>query len=143
MLKCLVTMLLVSGFAMSSFAADKKGTKRKVASDEVQCSASPGDGVDVEYVARKIKESESCYDASYIVEGCGVGTSLDNVMVEVAVSVCDKLTGKLSKSDTELKRLMNARCAKVCNPDRDGTMCISRVAYCSLAVSKFLNSVSR
>lgn len=86
--------------------------------------------------------AKSCYEASNIVENCGAGSSMDSAMAGAAIKACDKFTGKLSKADTDLRKKMSDRCTKTCNPQKDGTMCISRQAFCQLDVAQFINSVT-
>ena len=146
MFKFVVMASMVLGFSYSGFAAEtaNKSVKRKIASEEVKCAANPneGIGIDPDYIEKQVKAAKSCYEASHIVEMCGAGSSMDNMTTSAAISVCDKLTGKLSKADANLKKLMGDRCSKVCNPETDGTLCMSQQAFCRLDVSKFINSVN-
>lgn len=146
MFKYMVMASMVLGFSFQAFSAEtgNKSVKRKIASAEIKCAANPneGIGIDPEYIEKQVKEAKSCYEASNIVESCGAGSSMDSMTTSAAISLCDKLTGKLSKADANLKKLMGDRCSKVCNPQTDGTMCISQQAFCRLDVSKFLNSVN-
>ena len=140
----ILMVVLMMVFSTSAFSADTKSVKRKIASEEIKCSANPneGIGIDPDYIEKQVKSAQSCYEASHIVESCGAGSSMDNMTTSVAISLCDKLTGKLNKADTNLRKLMEDRCSKVCNPQTDGTMCMSQQAFCRLDVSKFMNSVS-
>jgi hypothetical protein len=67
---------------------------------------------------------------------------MDNAITSPAIVKCDKEAGKLSKADADLKKRMVNRCSSVCNPQTDGTMCISSQAFCRLDVSKFINAVN-
>ncbi len=137
---------VVLGFSVSAFSAEttNKSVKRKIASEEIKCAANPNEdiGIDPDYIEKQVKASKSCFEASHIVESCGAGSSIDNMTTSAAIAVCDKLAGKLSKSDANLKKLMRDRCSRVCNPQTDGTLCISQQAFCRLHVSKFINSVN-
>ncbi len=110
---------------------------------EIKCEAdSNGPGIDPDYVIAQIHKVKECFQASQIVEACGAGSSMDNMTTAAAIEVCDKQTGKLSKSDASLKKLMLKRCDKECDPQNDGTLCISAQSFCHLDVSKFFNSVN-
>lgn len=146
MFKYLVMASVVLGFSFSAFSAEttNKSVKRKIASEEIKCAANPneGIGIDPEYIEKQVKASKYCYEASHIVESCGAGSSMDSMTTSAAITVCDKLAGKLSKADANLKKLMGDRCSRVCNPQTDGTLCLSQQAFCRLDVSKFINSVN-
>lgn len=120
--------------SVSAFSADP-------ITEEPKCAAS-GSGIDPTYVIQQVKMASSCYDASQIVEMCAAGSSMDTQTTAAAIEVCDKLVGKLTPSDASLKKTMNERCAKVCNPRTDGTLCLSMISFCTLDVSKFISRVN-
>lgn len=141
----LAMMVLMFSFStISAVAAPDKKINRKMASEEIKCSAKPneGIGIDPDYIVKQVKAASSCYQASAVVENCGAGSSMDSITTGAAIEVCDKLTGKLSASDNTLKKSMLKRCAQVCSLQDDGTMCIAQQAFCRLDVSKFLNTVN-
>ena len=144
----LMSLLVVS---LSSYAmaagqkaakAEAKPISRSVASVEVQCSGTDPGGYDADYVIKQIEASKSCYDAIHIAESCGAGSSLDTQIAGGAESICEKQTNHLNKSDADLKHRTALRCAKVCNPQTDGTMCIGQQAFCRLSAAKFMFDVN-
>ncbi len=141
----ILTVVLMMVLSTAAFSADIMSVKRKIAFAETKCSENPnkGIGIDPDYIEEQINSVQFCYQASDIVESCGAGSSMDNRTTGAAISLCDKLTGELNTADINLKNLMEDRCSKVCNPQTDGTICISQQAFCRLDVSKFMNSVNR
>jgi hypothetical protein len=131
-------------FSFSAVAAPASKAHRKPASDDIKCAADPnqGIGIDPDFVIKQVQAATSCYQASHIVESCGAGSSMDGGTTSAAADFCDKQTGKLSNSDVALQKSMLERCRKVCNPQTDGTLCISQQAFCNLDVAKFMNSVN-
>jgi len=119
-----------------------KPISRSIASVEVKCSGTDPAGYDADYVIQQIEASKSCYDAIHIAESCGAGSSLDTQIAGGAQLICEKQTNRLNKSDADLKHRMVARCAKVCNPQTDGTMCIGQQAFCRLSAARFIFDVN-
>lgn len=143
-MKTIGLVLLAVLFSFSAFASSAPPVKRKMASTEIKCEdpKNPGPGIDPDFIEKQVKAATSCYDATIIVEACGAGSAIDNMTTSAAIEVCDKFTGKLNKSDIALKKSMNDRCVKICNAKKDGSMCLSEMAFCMLSVSKFMNSVN-
>lgn len=137
----IVIVTLTVLLSTAAFAKETKKSGRHIASEEIKCSANDG-AMDPEYITNQISAAESCYQAAKIAESCAFGSSLDNQIAGTAESVCDKATGKVSKSDQKLRKMMTDRCGKMCNPRTDGTLCQAEQAFCRLDASKFINSVN-
>ena len=148
-MKSLIMSLLVASLSSYALAAGPNAEKskakpisRSIASVEVKCSGTDPGGYDADYVIKQIEASKFCYDAIHIAESCGAGSSLDTQIAGGAEVICEKQTNRLNKSDADLKNRMVARCAKVCNPQTDGTMCIGQQAFCRLSATRFMFDVN-
>lgn len=141
-----VALVMVPLMALAAEKATEKAKARsvvrKVASEELKCSEDAGKGMDADYIIRQAESAPTCFQAARVVEACGFGSSQDSATTAAAIEVCEKKTGKLSSGDASLKKSMLARCEKVCDPNREGTECLARQAFCRLEVAKFIAGVN-
>lgn len=131
-----ISMLLMS---LSSFAAEPKTPApepvRKVAQEQINCSNTP-DGI-----IAQIGVAPSCRNGIRVAEECGYGSSIDYQFVDAAKTLCyAKDLKKMSKADKKLVETLEKRCASMCNPQTEGTMCNSFMSYCELNATKFFIS---
>ena len=121
---------LVVGLAVQ---AKNDVQKRTVAQEAVTCASG---GIDE--IVKQVKAAGSCFDAGKIAENCAMGSSADTQIAGSATAKCEADMGKLTTSDSKLYKTLTARCAKVCNPRNDGTLCLSNISFCNLGAAKFM-----
>jgi hypothetical protein len=137
-MKLLITtsMLLIS---LSSFAAGSKAPasapERKIAQEQIKCNDT-ADGI-----IAQIGVAPSCREGVRIAEECGYGSRIDYQFVDAAKTLCyAKDLKSMTKDDKKLVATLEKRCASMCNPQTEGTMCTSFISYCELNATKFFIS---
>lgn len=133
-------LMMVLCIAQSNAAKSKAS---HLASGDFKCAEMPEGGMDPDGIIKQIEAASYCEEAASIAESCGFGSSLDVSIAGTAEQKCEKETAKLGKSDKKLKEMMSARCGKICNPQKDGTLCQSTLAYCRMNVAKFIYTVNQ
>lgn len=92
----------------------------------------------MEEMVTQISSLTNCDEAISTARTCAWGSSADTQTVVAAESVCEKDLKDITVSDSALKLEMTKRCASLCNPQTDGTLCLSSQAFCRLNVVEFI-----